>query len=196
MAEYAYNNSVHKTTDVSPFQSLYAEVPKWDKYIQDKDKNKVPAAQNRALNLMTMQGKLEAQVKKAVETQAKYYNAKHKPRTYNVGDMVYLNSKNITLTRLSKKLDFKFYKPYKVDVLVGKQTYCLKLPPSMKIHNIFHVSLLEPGRSWDGTKTAPLPAIVNNNEEYEVEEILDNRHHYGKLQYLVKWLGYPALDNQ
>ena len=196
MAEYAYNNSVHKTTSVSPFQSLYTEIPKWDKYIQDKNKNKVLTAQNCALNLMTMWRKFKAQVKKAVKAQTKYYNAKLKLQTYNVGDMVYLNSKNITSIWPSKKLNFKFYRPYKVDVSVGKQADHLKLLPSMKIHNIFHVSLLEPGRSRDGTKTVSPPVIVDNNKEYKIEEILDSRHHYGKLQYLVKWLEYPALDNQ
>ena len=145
---------------------------------------------------MTMRGKLEAQVKKAVKAQAKYYNVKYKPRIYNIRDMVYLNSKNITLTRPSKKLDFKFYRSYKVNIPVSKQAYCLKLPSSMKIHNIFHVSLLEPGRSWDSTKMVPPPVIINNDEEYKMEEILDSRHHYNKLQYLVKWLGYPVLDNQ
>ena len=98
MAEYAYNNSTHRMTGVSPFQSLYSEVPKWDEYIQDKNKNKVPAAQNRTLNLMIMWEKLEAQVKKTVKAQAKYYNVKHKLQIYNIGDIVYLNSKNITST--------------------------------------------------------------------------------------------------
>ena len=107
-------------TGVSVFQSLYAEVPKWNEYIQDKDKNEVPAAGNQTLNLMTMRGKLEAQVKKIVKAQAKYYNTKHKPRTYNVGNMVYLNSKNITLTWPSEKLNFKFYGRYKVEIPVGK----------------------------------------------------------------------------
>ena len=66
----------------------------------------------------------------------------------------------------------------------------------MKIHNVFHVFLLEPGRSRDGTEMAPPPVIINDKEEYEVEEILDSRYHYEKIQYLVKWLGYPPSDNQ
>ena len=100
--------------------------------------------------------------------------------------MVYLNSKNITLTQLSKKLNFKFYGLYKVDVLVDKQAYRLKLPPSMKIHNVFHIFLLELDRGWDSIKMAPLPVIVDNNKKYEMEKILDSKYYYGKLQYLVK----------
>jgi len=33
----------------------------------------------------------------------------------------------------------------------------------------------------------PLPVIVEGEEEWEVEEILDSRRIRGRLQYLVKW---------
>jgi len=33
----------------------------------------------------------------------------------------------------------------------------------------------------------PLPVIVEGEEEWEVEEILDSRRMQGRLQYLVKW---------
>ena len=36
--------------------------------------------------------------------------------------------------------------------------------------------------------------IVNDEEEFEVEEILDKRKHYGKIQYLIKWKGYPLSE--
>ena len=41
------------------------------------------------------------------------------------------------------------------------------------------------------------PDLVNNEEEYEVKKILDSRL-FGRckrLQYLVKWAGYPDSDN-
>jgi len=44
----------------------------------------------------------------------------------------------------------------------------------------------------------PLPDLVDNEEEYEVEKILDSWW-FGrrcKLQYLIKWKGYPDLDNK
>jgi hypothetical protein len=45
--------------------------------------------------------------------------------------------------------------------------------------------------------TQPTPELINGEEEYSVEKILDSRH-FGKrrrLQYLVKWEGYPDSDN-
>jgi len=39
----------------------------------------------------------------------------------------------------------------------------------------------------------PLPVIVEEEEEWEVEEILDSRRIRGRLQYLGKWRGYANL---
>jgi len=65
----------------------------------------------------------------------------------------------------------------------------------MKIHPLFHVSLLEPyhastilGRIHD-----PLPIIeVDGEHEYEVENILNSRIFNRQLQCLVPWHGYDV----
>ena len=146
--------------------------------------------------MAAMHRRLEKRLAKAVAFQAKYYNSKHIAREYNVGDLIYLNSKNIDSTRLTKKLDQKFYGPYTVINRIGKVAYRLDLPASIKIHNVFYVSLL---KLCDQSKSSILPLppiIVDSEKEFEVEKVLDSRTHYGKLQYLIKWLGYPDTDNQ
>jgi len=61
---------------------------------------------------------------------------------------------------------------------------------------VIHVSELEPYYKDNfGRKQEPPPPIsINEEEEFEVEEILDVRKHYGKTQYLIKWKGYPLSD--
>ena len=52
--------------------------------------------------------------------------------------------------------------------------------------------------SMDRTLRNPPPNLINGEEEYEVEQVLDARR-YGrgrKVQYLIKWKGYPNSDNQ
>ncbi len=44
-------------------------------------------------------------------------------------------------------------------------------------------------------KPPPLPEIIEDEEHYEVEEILDSRLYCGKLQYLVKWKGFGYEEN-
>jgi hypothetical protein len=91
-------------------------------------------------------------------------------------------------------------RPYAISAIISTTAYKLDLPTSLKIHPVFHVSLLKPYNesSDDFTRTIPPPLPVTilktNEEEYEVETILDKRIIRNKPQYLVKWSGYPLHD--
>lgn len=80
----------------------------------------------------------------------------------------------------------------------SKLAYRLGLPPQMRIHPVFHVSLLEPHRqnSLPGRiQPPPPPGEVEGTLEWEVEDILDSRIRHGKLEYLVHWLGYRPHEH-
>jgi hypothetical protein len=149
-----------------------------------------------------MHDNLIEHVKSAQNQQAKYYDAKHKRIEFSVGDKVWLLAPNIRTERPSKKLDWKRLGPFTISYRVGVQAYHLQLPASMKIHPVFHVSLLEPykpniipGR----TQPPPPPVLVKDSPEveieYEVEEILDSEIRRHRLFYLVKWKGFTAEYN-
>ena len=111
--------------------------------------------------------------------------------SYEVGDMVWLSTRNIKTERTSNKLDHKMIGPYRVKKLVGSSCQ-LELPPSMKIHDVFHTSLLRkasddplPGQ----INEPPPPIVVEGSEEWELDDILDSRKRYRKVQYKVKWKG-------
>jgi hypothetical protein len=78
--------------------------------------------------------------------------------------------------------------------------YRLELPMQWNIHPVFHIDLLTLYREtiMHGPNfTQPAPELINGEEEYSVEKILDSRW-FGRrqcLQYLVKWEGYPDSDN-
>jgi hypothetical protein len=78
--------------------------------------------------------------------------------------------------------------------------YRLELPMQWSIHPVFHIDLLTPYKetTMHGPNfTRPTPELIDGEEEYSVEKILDSRH-FGRrqhLQYLVKWEGYPDADN-
>jgi hypothetical protein len=57
---------------------------------------------------------------------------------------MYLCVKNIKSTRFFKKLNYKYYDSYEIEKFINKQAYKLILLKNMKkIHNVFHVFLLE-----------------------------------------------------
>src|SRR5436305_11295607 len=83
---------------------------------------------------------------------------------------------------------------------VSAVAYKLDLPGTLRIHPIFHVSLLR--QYWNPSQIAdrppleppPPPVTINDVPEYEVERILDHRQRHKQKEYLVKWMGYPDHD--
>jgi hypothetical protein len=66
----------------------------------------------------------------------------------------------------------------------------------MNIHPVFHVSLLEPvrGDPMPGQRLPPPePVIIDQEPEYEVEDVVDSRIFRRQLQYLIKWHGWDDL---
>jgi hypothetical protein len=66
---------------------------------------------------------------------------------------VWLQRKYVKTTRPSNKLDFKLIGPYSILEKIGSKAYKLDLPPSVKIHPVFHISLLEPTTN----RNTPIP---------------------------------------
>jgi hypothetical protein len=118
---------------------------------------------------------------------------------WQVGDRVWLNSKNISTTRPSPKLDHKWLGPFNIIKKISRSAYKLTLTISMKgVHPVFHVSLLRK-HSRDTIderhQTEPVAITINDEEEWEVQEILDCRKRYNKTEYLVLWKGFSAEHN-
>jgi hypothetical protein len=74
----------------------------------------------------------------------KYANRKRlKGPTLKGGDKVYLLRRNIKSDKLTKKLDAVKLGPFKILRQKGPVNYELELPKRMRIHLVFHISLLE-----------------------------------------------------
>ena len=75
-------------------------------------------------------------------TMKKQADKHRKKMVYKVDDMMFLNSRNITTSRSSKKLDDKMLEPFKILVEI-EHAYRLKLSSTMKIHSKFISNLLQ-----------------------------------------------------
>ena len=191
-AEFAANNSVHHALRMSPFEVLYG----WSPEIRDGPARDelpegwVPAAAERARSMRDASAELAKRWQATQVAQKAAQNRKQKPKTYKVGDMVLLSTKNLRL-KGTKKLNARFAGPFRVRDAVGPQAYRLSLPTSYKLHNVFHVSLLEPWKQRAGEEPAePMPLAVED-DEWEIETIEESRVRQGKRWYLVQWKGWP-----
>jgi hypothetical protein len=134
------------------------------------------------------------------QQQQKRFADKHR-RTHDirVGSYVWLNRKNIKTTRPLQKLDYKKYGPFEVIKEINENAFQLKLPPALsRIHDVFHVSLLEIAKDdpFPQRNIPPEPPIIIDGEnEYEVDQILDSRRFNRSVNYLVSWKGYGPEEN-
>lgn len=98
--------------------------------------------------------------------------------------------KNIPTQRPQVKLDNRRVGLFQITEAIESSVYRLELPASMIIHPVFHVSLLEleASNTYPGQIQSPsLPVVVDGEEVYGVEEILNSRIQWKRLEYLVKW---------
>jgi transposase InsO family protein len=195
-AQYACNNAINATTGVSPYEALHGQTADFHIRIEDDTtREEVPAAKDRIQKLQAVRERLKEHWRNTVESQAKYYNKTHKPQSFKRKDLVRLSTKNLKLKVPNRKLAPKFIGPFRVLGTVGSQAYRLSLPNQYdRIHNVFHVSLLEP---WYGKPNddLPMPELADD-EEWEVEEIKAKDTREGESYYLVKWKGWPSEYNQ
>jgi Chromo (CHRromatin Organisation MOdifier) domain len=119
---------------------------------------------------------------------------------YFQGQRVWLEGKNLPISHGTIKLSPKRYGPFTITKLISPVASQLDLPISWNIHPVFHNNLLTPyieTNAHGPNFTRPPPDLINREAEYKVEAI-KSHHYFGKnkrLQYLLKWKGYPEADN-
>ena len=106
-----------------------------------------------------------------------------------------LATKNLRLPVPKKKLGPKYVGPFRVIDAVGTQAYRLALPSAYRIHNVFHVSLLEPWQHRAGEEPAEPMPLADDEGEWEVETVLDSRMRKGERYYLIQWKDWPEDYN-
>jgi hypothetical protein len=200
LLEFSYNNSISPSTGFSPFYINNGHHPLLPtSFIVDSSN---PTATSRLTTIHDTLVKAQASIAQAQDRQRHYANKTRRHVTYSIGDMVRLSTHDIHLEHIypSSKFKPRYIGPFKVIKTPSPTTCTLELPPHMKIHNVFHVSKLLPYidpsnfHSSRQVHSHPLPLIIDGEPEYEVEAILDKRQRRSRIQYLVKWKGYPLHD--
>jgi len=113
------------------------------------------------------------EVQKSIKKQ--FDKKRRNPQGLKVGDNMCLKNKNIHSNRLSKKLDNKRYRPFRISKDIGSGAFQLELPEGWIIHNVFNEDVLtryvEPKFKGQHEELAPPPTIINEEEKYEIEEV-------------------------
>jgi len=200
MAEFAYNNSTTTGNGMSPFYTNYGFHPAAMDPASTEPLN--PACQVYAHWMSTVHDESRKGLEDAQERMCRYTDqARKEPTAYQVGDLVMLSGRNFKMRRPSRKLDHKNHGPFQIEKIISPLAVRLTLPRKWKIHNVFHVSLLEHYRTSehrappDPSKVLREADDIEQSEEYDVEEVMSSvergRGNNKRILYLVKWLDYP-----
>ncbi|MBW0461907.1 hypothetical protein O181_001622 [Austropuccinia psidii MF-1] len=130
MAEFAYNNSDHSSIKQSPFFTFYGRYPQLNSLHINQD---TPSGK-LSTKLQSVQQDVKRELEVAINSFKMYADkSRARPPVFNLGDMVWLSSKNIKSTRPTK--------------MVGsfsnlEESWHSFLPSKWKsIHPVFHISI-------------------------------------------------------
>ncbi|KDN47695.1 hypothetical protein RSAG8_03485, partial [Rhizoctonia solani AG-8 WAC10335] len=162
MVEFAYNNAVHSTTGITPFMCLYGQNPEMG---PTKPVTEVPEANEMADTLENQWNEAKAALTLSKECM-QWETTGEVPTSFKIVE-----------------------RPFTIMEKISERAYHLELPNSLKTHDVFYIGLLSKVKE-DLTrpfKERPPPKIIEGEEEYEVEAILDLKRDPDRWKYLLKW---------
>jgi len=172
-AEFAYNNQAHEGTKDSPFFLEYGRNPRAGpslvKESPQRDLNDLTYKRQEALE------QAKAALTLAAERMKWYYDKKVQSVPFKVGNKVLLNLKDYQT--MERALRPRYEGPFKVIEKLSDVTFQLRIPPRYRaLHPVFHTSKLaqySKSTIHRQKSIAPPPILIQGQEEWEVEEILD-----------------------
>lgn len=213
-AEFAYNNSLHRSTGYTPFELDTGQDPldPISKSFSDllrPDELKYPEFDKEAEALLSdWRDKIvfaKANLEDARQLIA--MQDEHSYTDFKVGDKVWLNTKDLSFydkrgkLRARSKFDPRYSGPYTIAEVIDRgHAFKLELGPKERFHPVQNVSKLLPYKSSSEFPLAhdfapPVPVVATDEEgreeeELEVERILGKRRRGRGWQYRVRWKGY------
>jgi hypothetical protein len=206
LAEFAYNNSMSTATGVSPFYINYGYHPRsnWPKSQPVQN----PTSTNYVHWLKAVHEECTQSLERTRQRMGKYYDQKRSEpaEALKEGDRVMLDGRFIKTKRPTKKFDHKYLGPFTISKVLSPTAYRLELPTRWRIHNVFHISLLEPYRTssimgchqpaeedvMDTTGDVEEP---ETSDDYEPAEIMHSELDKGEVLYLVRWKDFPEVKD-
>jgi len=188
-AEFAYNNKMHSSTKVLLFKANYGQDPRMG--FEGRKKGKYKGAEKFVTKIKEIQEEAKAALGKAQKEMKKYADRKRGDvDEYKVGDLVMLSTKDLKyqmVGRRTEKLTERFVGPYKIKKIISTNAVELELPSTIKIHSVVNMSRIRRyvGQVEGQRKEQPAPVVIEGEEKWEVERILNKQQIRGKDKYLV-----------
>ncbi|KAI2648707.1 Transposon Tf2-6 polyprotein [Labeo rohita] len=195
-AEYA-QNSLHKpSTKLTPFQCILGFQPPL--FPWSGEPSELPAVNSWFRRCEETWNRAHVHLQRAVRRTQIQADRRRRPNpAYEPGQWAWLSTRDLRLRLPSKKLSPRYVGPFRIIRQVTPVSFQLELPAEYRISPTFHVSLLKPAGDPGGVENleetapqTPPPLIIDGEEAYRVNTLLNSQRRRGRLQYLVDWEGF------
>ena len=214
-AEFAYNNSVNRTTGKSPFEIVHGYQPN-----RPLDLIPLPVharvsepAEHFAQHVRNLHKKIIQKIKISNDAYKKQADSRKRLKEFSVGDFVMIKLRPERFPPGAiKKLHSRSTGPYKIIEKIGPNAYVLELPPDLGISSTFNVCDLTEYREpaaipseafgldplFEREPTLEYPQKWPERRE-KIERILDDQavstRQNSYQRYLVRWQGRPDSED-
>ncbi|KAA3461731.1 reverse transcriptase [Gossypium australe] len=174
LIEFAYNNSFQSSIKMAPYEALYGRKCRTPLYWTELSENKIHGVDL----IRETEEKVKVicdSLKAASDRQKSYVDLKQKNIEFQIRDKVFLKVslwKKILRFGWKGKLSPQFIRPYEITERVGPVAYQLSLSSELeKIHNVFHVSMLQRYRFDPSHVISPTEVEIQSDMSYAEEAI-------------------------
>jgi hypothetical protein len=205
--EFAYNDSVNRSTGKSPFQIVNGMQSRGISELRDSEQTATRSSS--AEEFVEAMKELHSQVKEPLQNLSQEYMRRadqHKRQLqFEVGDLIlaYLRKERF-LRGTYNKLKMKKIGPCKVLKKFGANSYEIELPNGIGISPIFNISDFYPYKVEEAKTGDEQPVIQWKKQmpvadKPQMERIMDKRvskktRRKQYFEYLVKWKDHPVED--
>jgi len=174
---------------VSPFKANQGQDPRMQ--FEIRKKGKYEEVEKFAKRMRNMQEEVKAVLQKVQKDMKQYADRERGGvEEYRVGNLVLLSTKDLKyqmIERQTKKIMERFIEPYRVKAIIFSNAIELDLSSTIKIHLVVNVSRVRKYKLQveRQQKETPQLVVIEGEEEWEVEKVMNKRKVRGKDKYLV-----------
>lgn len=141
--EYSHNTLVSTATGMSPFMAANGYQPPL--FPTQENAVAVPSIQGHLRRARRVWHEVRAALSRTAQRNRQLADRHRVPAPdYKPDQRVWLSARDLPLQCDSKKLSPRYIGPFEIDRITNPAVVKLKLPASLNVHPLFHVSLLKP----------------------------------------------------